>query len=67
MKAFEKRFPRKQMNVAADQRTVDFWREKQREGWKEAFEQVLAKINPYESDENNFRAVYEFIKEELEQ
>ena len=33
--------------------------------WKTALKQVLAKINPYESDAKNIIAVFNFIEEEL--
>ncbi len=36
-------------------------------GWEAVLEQILTKVNPYESDAENFRTVYDFIREKLEQ
>lgn len=64
MKTFDEKFPRQQMNTDADQRTVDFWREKQREGWKAALERILAEMKNDTFKRN--MELEDFILEELE-
>jgi hypothetical protein len=38
-----------------------------RKAWRAALEEVLEKINSYESDELNMKAICDFIHEELEE
>jgi len=65
MKAFEERFPKQTMSTKADQKIVDDWREKQKEGWKAALEWVLEYIES--PNEFKFCLTEDKIKKELEQ
>ena len=63
MKEFRKHWNREirpYIHNPDDRELAEYW-------WKAALEQVLAKINTYESDSLNIEVVHDFIREELEQ